>query len=313
MKKKVIFALLALLAVVPACSLLPTQSTTQPAANTPEGGTMQPSQVPTETEAPNAVAISFDTFKNILITAPEMRKQVQLVDGKWTENQADGSIQMVSLDTRFATGDLNADGVDDAALLVAESMGGTGVFYSLTVLVNENGIFAQKASAFIDDRPIIHSIEIVNGEVVLNVNVHGLNDAMVDPTMNLTKTYRLIGNRLVTFRQTQLLQDGKSREINITSPENGVEVSGQVTLVGDMPIAPFENTLLVQVFDEKNTVSFVQSTMVNAADVGLPATFSVTVPLDKFKAGDRVIVQLVEVSMADGSNMALDSVIIIVK
>ena len=53
--------------------------------------------------------------------------------------------------------------------------------------------------------------------------------------------------------------------------------------------------------------------MVNAADVGQPATFSVNIPLDKFKAGDLVIVQLVEVSMADGSNMTLDSVSIRVR
>lgn len=313
MKKTVIVILLVLLVFISSCAPIPTQSINPPVSTTPAVTETQPGQMPTVTEATQELAVSFDTFKNLMLTATEMRKQVQLVDGKWTETQADGSIQMVNLDTRFATGDLNEDGVDDAALLVAESMGGTGVFYSLTVLINNNGVFEQKASAFIDDRPIIHSIEINNGEVVLNVNVHGLNDPMIDPTMKLTKNYRLIENRLVTFRQTQWLQDGQSREINITSPENGSEVSGEVTLVGDMPIAPFENTLLVQVFDEKNTFSFVQSTMVDAADVGLPATFSVTIPLDKFKAGDRVILQLVEVSMADGSNMAIDSVIVIIK
>ncbi len=313
MKKSIIPALLVLLVFVPSCTLLPAQST-QPLVTVIPGEAVTITVAsPTMTETPQTTSVTFDTFKDLMILASEMRKQVQLADGKWTENQADGSIQMVSLDTRFAKGDLNADGMDDAALLVAESMGGTGVFYSLTILIYENGSFVQKASAFIDDRPIIHSIEIRDGEVVLNVNVHGLNDPMIDPTTNLTKTYRLMDNRLVTFRQTQLLQDGKSREINITAPENGVEVSREVTLVGDMPIAPFENTLLVQMFDEKNTVSFVQSMMVDAADMGLPATFSFTVSLERFKAGDRVVIQLVEVSMADGSNMTLDSVIVVVK
>ncbi len=80
-----------------------------------------------------------------------------------------------------------------------------------------------------------------------------------------------------------------------------------------MPIAPFENTLLVQVFNEYNTVSFANSAMVTAVDVGQPATFTVNVALDKFASGDFVVIQLVEVSMADGSNMALDSVIVKVK
>jgi hypothetical protein len=179
--------------------------------------------------------------------------------------------------------------------------------------VNENGTYVQKGSAFIDDRPIIHSLEIENGEIILNVNVHGLNDPMVNPTVNYVKTYRLYETRLITFRQSQLLDDGKVREINITSPEDSTEVSGEVTLTGNMPIAPFENTLLVQVFGIKTNTSFANSMMVDAADVGMPATFLTNVSLDKFTPGELVIIQLVEMSMADGSSMTLDSVIVRVK
>ena len=310
MKKSVFLVIFFAMLFLSACTSNPASQKSTAIISTP----IDIVQTATSTEVPTLQpVVNLDLFKNSMIYAPELKKSVQLADGKWSETQSDGSLQIVMLDEHFAIGDLNSDGLEDAALVVVESMGGSGVFYSVAAFINEGGTLVQKDSAFIDDRPIVHSIEIINGEIQLNANVHGLNDPMVDPTVNLTKTYRLIGEKLVTFRQTQLLADGTDREINIAAPADFNEASGSVTITGDMPIAPFENTLLVQVFNEKNTTSFTSSTMVNAADVGQPATFSVNVPLDKFTAGDLIVIQLVEVSMADGSNMTLDSVILKVK
>jgi hypothetical protein len=313
MKNSLQFSILFILFFAVSCSLTPPQKTPQDTDSVATEIAMTSISTSTETPTPQPVPLTIDLFKNVKISALELKKEVQLSEGKWSEVQADGSIQMVMLDEHFATGDLNSDGVDDAVVITAESMGGTGVFYSVVAFLNENGTYVQKGSAFIDDRPIVHSLEIKNGEIILNVNVHGLNDPMVNPTVKYTKTYRLYVNRLITFRQTQQLDDGKVREINITYPEDSTEVSGEVTLTGNMPIAPFENTLLVQVFGIKTNTSFANSMMVDAADVGMPATFLTKVSLDKFTPGELVIIQLVEVSMADGSSMTLDSVIVRVK
>ncbi len=313
MKNSLLLSILFFLFFTVSCSLTPTQKTPQDTAPTAIEAAMTPISTSTETPTPQPAPVTIDLFKNVMISALELRKDVQLTDGKWSEAQADGSIQMVTLDEHFAVGDLNSDGVDDAVVVIAESMGGSGVFYSVVAFVNETGVYVQKGSAFIDDRPVIHSLEIKNGEIILNVNVHGLNDPMVDPTVNLTKSYRLLENRLITFCQSQLLDDGKMREINITSPEDYAEISGEVTLTGDMPIAPFENTLLVQVFGVKTNTSFASSMMVNAADMGMPATFTTKISLDRFSPGELVVIQLVEVSMADGSSMTIDSVVVRVK
>ena len=213
MKRLNILLPVAIMLLITACTALPTQSI--PPNNTQAPINTENPIVPTftETSISQPTQMSLDQFKNMVINAPELKKDVQLTDGKWSENQSDGSIQTVNLDDHFAVGDLNSDGVQDAAFLIAESMGGTGVFYSIIAMVSENGSYQQTNSKSVDDRPIIHSIEIINGEIILNATIHGPNDAMVDPTLNVTKTYRIYNGRLILWSQTQLLADGKVRSI----------------------------------------------------------------------------------------------------
>ena len=85
MKKTVIVILLVLLVFISSCAPIPTQSINPPVSTTPAVTETQPGQMPTVTEATQELAVSFDTFKNLMLTATEMRKQVQLVDGKWTD------------------------------------------------------------------------------------------------------------------------------------------------------------------------------------------------------------------------------------
>lgn len=313
MKPLITLLIIAIMMLVSACSTLPTPNSIPEATITLKNTDVPIIPSSTVELVPQLTQVSVDQFKNALVTAPELMKEVQLTDGKWSENQADGSIQTVILDEHYASGDLNSDGVQDAALLIAESMGGTGVFFSITAMVSEDGSFVQSNSIVIDDRPTIHSIEIIDGEINLNVNIHGPNDVMIDPTLNVTKTYRIRNGLLTIWRQTQLLADGQVRSIEIESPADYSEFSGEVVLKGSMPIAPFENNLLVQLYGEFSLTNFANSLMVTAADVGMPATINTSIPIDMFKSGELVRIQLLEVSMADGSPMAIDTIVVRVK
>ena len=313
MKRQNTLVVIAIMMLLSACTAAPTTTLAPMSTTVPANTEIPPIPTFTETAIPQPTQMTLDQFRNILINAPELKKDVQLIDGKWSESQADGSIQTVNLDEHFAIGDLNSDGVPDTALLIAESMGGTGVFYSITAMVSENGNYHQTNSKSVDDRPSIHSIQIVDGEIILNVNIHGPNDAMVDPTLDVTKTYRLYNGKMTLWRQTQLLADGKVRSIDIESPTDYTEVSGEVVLMGSMPIAPFENTLLLQIYGEYTMTNFANSLMVTSADAGMPATINTTIPFSMFKSGELVRIQLVEVSMADGSPMAIDTIVVTVK
>ncbi len=220
---------------------------------------------------------------------------------------------MVYINENVAFGDINDDGIDDSALLIQESMGGTGIFYSITAFISSSMGFTQTNSLFIDDRAIIHSLIIENGEVVLNANVHAFDDPMVNPSVTMTKTYHFFNDGLSLWRQTTLFTDGSLRSIEINTPTENEEVSGSVTITGTMAIAPFENNLQVQFIGQNGMPSFVGPFMVNAVDMGQPATFNVTLQITDFPSGALVKIQLMEVSMADGSPMLIDSVLVKVK
>lgn len=314
MKTKKLLVILVIALILAGCIVINPVPTTAPTPENIPTSTDLPPQ-PTQTEAPPTAApgLTIEMIKNSMVNAPELQRSVQLTDGKYSENLPDGSIVLVAVDENVAFGDINEDGIDDAALLLQESMGGTGFFYSITAFISSTKGFTQTNSHFIDDRALIHSLVIENGEVILNANVHAINDPMVNPSVTMTTTYRIFNEGLSLWRQTTLMSDGTIRSINIDTPAEDEEVSGSVTITGTMPIAPFENNLQVQFIGQEGMPTSIGSFMVNALDMGQPATFNVTMPMSSFPLGALVKIQLMEVSMADGSPMLIDSVLVKVK
>jgi len=212
----------------------------------------------------------------------------------------------------FPMGDLNQDGVDDAAVMIAENYGGTGVFVSVHVILNDTGQPRHAASYMIDDRPQINALEIRNGEIFLDAIVHGPSDAMCCPTFPVTRTFRLLGASLVLVNATSQTPGGLSRVITIEFPLDGQDVSGSLVIRGNVTIAPFENNLAMHVYNENGNELFVSPVMVDAPDLGAPGTFNVTLDLSAFPPG-RIFIEFSDLSAADGSVLALDSVMVVVR
>ena len=212
----------------------------------------------------------------------------------------------------FPLGDLNEDGVNDAAVLIAENYGGTGVFVSVHVMLNEGGQPRQAASYMIDDRPQINTLEIRNGEIFLDAIVHDVDDPMCCPEFPVTRTFRLVGASLALVNATSQTPGGLSRVISIESPFAGQEGSGVLVIRGKVSIAPFENNLVMRVYNENGNELLVSPVMVDAPDVGAPGTFNVTLDLSAFPPG-RILIELSDLSAADGSVLALDSVMVVVR
>lgn len=79
--------------------------------------------------------------------------------------------------------------------------------------------------------------------------------------------------------------------IHLLSPEPGAELSGGTVLVEGVGLASFEGTLVVEIYDAGGTRIAAQPLIVEAPDIGLPGTFSVTVAYSVSSDGPgRVVV-----------------------
>lgn len=241
-------------------------------------------------------------------------KVVQLKDGKF-EQGTPGSEDFTSISmTDFvAIGDLNADGTEDAAALVSENYGGTGVFVFLVVYSKENETWAFQTSSMVDDRPELRELSIANNEIFLDAVIHGTDDPMCCPALHTMRHYRFVDNLLEMVDYTTFTADGKPRTITIESPADGTEVFTTVPIKGKVAIAPFENNLVYRIFDVSGIELSAGAITVTAPDLGAAGTFDAVIPLGKVLSGALIRVEVQDQSAADGSLLAMDSVELVVQ
>jgi hypothetical protein len=252
-----------------------------------------------------------EVLKNSTYLSPQAQGGFTLVDGKFS-GQVNGLDINAVMHPEILRGDVNGDGIEDAAFLLSEDTGGSGVFVSLMIVYSENGAYTQAPGYFIEDRPVIEGLRFENGEIVLNAKVHAPNDPMVDPTLAAEFHFDLFDQAIILTHLMTGAGDGGTRSIEITSPENGQFMNGSVSIIGSMPIAPFENNLSFKILDLNGRQIFQSGFMVRAEDMGAPASFnnSISLALAELQVGLQYILELSELSMADGSLLALDAVVI---
>ncbi len=96
----------------------------------------------------------------------------------------------------IAFGDLNGDGVADAAVVLSYNGGGSGTFYGLLAVLNENGVPVHVASTELGDRIRLNSLAIAADVITVKMVAHGPNDGLCCPTIDTVATFRLNGNAL---------------------------------------------------------------------------------------------------------------------
>src|SRR5688572_15034769 len=293
-------------ATAPPASPDRTQNATVPAL-----GTTQAPQART-TASEDIARIRYAQYQ---LGTPDSLQVVQLADGQF-EQGTPGSTDFISVHvTDFvAAGDLNADGVGEIAALISENYGGTGVFVFLAVYANANGELAFQTSSIVDDRPQLNALSIENNEIFLDATIHGFEEPMCCPTLRTTRHYRLSeGGQLDMTDYTTFTPDGRPRTITIESPANGSEVFSSVQIKGSVAIAPFENNLTYSIQDVGGIELARGAISVSAADAGAPGTFEAVISLGNILSGAVIKLEVQDVSAADGSLFAMDSVELVVK
>lgn len=125
---------------------------------------------------------------------------VFLMDGKSEMETSSGSASktITRLFGDSAIGDINADGQDDAVLILSQETGGSGVFYyAAAAIMTENGYMGTNA-VFLGDRIAPQTTEIRDGQIIVNYADRKTNEAMsVSPSVGVSKYLKMVDGKLV--------------------------------------------------------------------------------------------------------------------
>jgi uncharacterized membrane protein len=104
-----------------------------------------------------------------------------------------------------ASGDVTGNGVDEAVVLLATNMGGSGVFFHLAVVRNHGGAPQHIGTIPLGDRVKVKSVAVIDGKIVTDLVEHGPGDPMCCPTRAVHREWELQGGEL-TELDTRHLQ-----------------------------------------------------------------------------------------------------------
>jgi hypothetical protein len=279
-----------------------------PAGETPPAVAQTPSLESTIAPSPAIPPLTAAMLRNGTYVLPESKETVTLVDGKFDRAESMENILHVTLMDPIAFGDLNNDGAEDAAIVLSENVGGTGFFMTVVAVLNQGGTPHQGPSRFLDDRAQLVGMVIIGGRIVVDAVIHGFQDPMCCPNNPVVESLRLIGDRLIMTRFASRTPGGDERAITITGPAEGASVSGSAQLTGTVTISPFENNLEYKIIDAAGAVLAGGSFLVDSDGMGAPGTFNVSISLAGIPAGASIRLVISDLSAADGSLLAMDSV-----
>jgi hypothetical protein len=120
---------------------------------------------------------------------------VQLHDGRYSRTNPDDQLFLEM--HQIVLGHLSASRTKDAAVIYGVNYGGTGNFYILSVLANDQGRPKNIAQAELGDRVKINSLAIKSGKITIDMITHGPHDPACCPSVKKIAVYTLSGNKLV--------------------------------------------------------------------------------------------------------------------
>jgi hypothetical protein len=280
------------------------------AAPLPDQNLEQPTSVP----LPIVPELTLEQIKES-IYQPQMNYDeapVQLSGGVFQRIDDSAAPLDVRATDYFVNGDLNGDTASDLAVIFYESAGGSGTFVYLVIYLNQNGQPEQFASVLLGDRVQINWLTLEGPNVVVDLFTQGPADAMISPTMPQTQVYSLTNRGLEMIHQSQRLADDRERIVLIESPSTGSDAFGAAQIKGSVTIAPFENNLVYRIIDPAGEIIAYGPITVSAPDIGAPGTFEASIDLAGIPA-ESIRIQILDISAADGSILALDSIVLNVK
>jgi hypothetical protein len=141
--------------------------------------------------------------------------KAQLQDGVFEEAVAGSAGKnVVKLGPAPAFGDLDGDGVEDAAVTLLAMPGGTGTFTYITAVLNADGAASPTAPALVGDRVTLQSMRIVDGRIDVSWLDRPPGQPMsTAPSMRVNKTFAVQGGELVAVANAGTGPDPRPEEL----------------------------------------------------------------------------------------------------
>ena len=142
------------------------------------------------------------TYSGILPDQP-----LKLTDGLVYYEEAGSGTPFVQLvDTLIATGDLNGDGSEDAAVLLEDFSSGSGHFTFLATVLDVATAPTPTTALMVGDRIQVKSLEIVEGQVVAQLVAQAGSDPACCPSWNVQQHFTLQDGELVESSSEEVSQ-----------------------------------------------------------------------------------------------------------
>lgn len=142
-----------------------------------------------------------EVLKNLTYDLPQFGTAA-LTNGEYEKNTVAGlRVNLLNRPYTIAFGTL-ADGTEAAAVILVANSGGTGNFVHLAVAREQGTRFTPIATTLLGERVNIESVQILKGQIQIDLISHGPNDAACCPTQPLRQVYVLAGDRLTLVSET---------------------------------------------------------------------------------------------------------------
>ena len=161
---------------------------------------------------------------------------VALADGRSEVPVAAGSATstVTTLSARRSYGDLDGDGLADAAVALVHDPGGSGTFHYLAVLAG--GSTGPAPTLPLGDRVIVDRVAIAHGRVTVSYLTRTFDEALAAlPTVPVTRHFALAGGALVELGGGSCEAPGLEEVgafVFVTTPASGAEVSNGFAVSG---------------------------------------------------------------------------------
>jgi heat shock protein HslJ len=144
----------------------------------------------------------------------------QLVNGVFREQAAPGSATEIIVQlSDFVIFEEMQSPPAAAAILISDT-GGSGTFYNLALVETQDGKPIVLGTVFLGDRIVVKSLQLADGQIVVEMTTQGSDDPMTSPSQEVRSTYALQEGELVLTDREILAPEQSKAEAG--SPLTGI-------------------------------------------------------------------------------------------